>query len=243
MHAPVEAVARGRGEDLVFLRVVEILHLEPRLRFAERRLRQHALPVGLERPEVMLEPGHQRDVPHRSGRPQRIEQMAHHRRIDADVLRLAGLARPGGDEDVARREAGQRLPMMPVAPTTSACWVLSHARCLRMQCAYLRCVAHRRCPIGGLPPREIACPAACRPAGGAHASSTSVRARHRKRGLCASTSSSALAPTLTLFGAIALFLIRQPVRRRVLRRRWRRLVLLRLSDAVGCLGNRHAASP
>ena len=55
VDAPGEAVARGGGEDLVLLRVVEVLDVEPALLLAERRLRQRALAVGLERPEIVLE--------------------------------------------------------------------------------------------------------------------------------------------------------------------------------------------
>jgi hypothetical protein len=51
VHAPAEAVARGRGEDLILLCVVEVLDVEPALLLPERRLRQRALAVGLERPE------------------------------------------------------------------------------------------------------------------------------------------------------------------------------------------------
>lgn len=43
VHAPAEPVALRCRENLVFLRVIEILYVEPRLVLADRRRRQSAL--------------------------------------------------------------------------------------------------------------------------------------------------------------------------------------------------------
>ena len=102
MHAPGEAVARGSREQLVFLGVVEILHAEAGLLLAERRLRQDALSVRLERPEIMLQPGHERDVTRAVGLAEAVEQVADHRRVDPDVLGFGRLPQPGRDEHRVR---------------------------------------------------------------------------------------------------------------------------------------------
>ena len=83
VHAPGEAVALGGGEHLVLLRIIEILDVQPTLFLAERRLRQGALAIGLERPEIMFEAGDQGDMA-RAGTPaQSVEQVAHHRGVVA----------------------------------------------------------------------------------------------------------------------------------------------------------------
>ena len=107
MHAPSEAVALSRRKDLVFLRIVKVLDIQAALLFSKGRLRQLTLAVALERPQVMLQSGDQRDVLH--GLPGRncLQQVAHHARIDADVFSLCRLPQPGREEDVCRRCALQ----------------------------------------------------------------------------------------------------------------------------------------
>ena len=58
MHRPREPVALGRGEEDVLLHVVEVLVRQAGLLLGERRVRLH-LGVRLERPEIVLEPGHE----------------------------------------------------------------------------------------------------------------------------------------------------------------------------------------
>ncbi len=110
VHAPGEAVALGGREQLVLLRVVEVRVRQPVLVLVERRVRQVALAVRLEGTEVVLEPGQQRDVPHRSGGPDGLQDVADHRAVDPDVLRLGLLAGPGGHEDVRRPVPGEGVP-------------------------------------------------------------------------------------------------------------------------------------
>ena len=71
-----------------------------RTHLAEGRGGQAALSVVLERPEVVLQAGDQRDMPDAAAGPQRVKQVAHHGSVDTDVLRLSGLALPGGDENM-----------------------------------------------------------------------------------------------------------------------------------------------
>ena len=73
----------------------------------ERRVRDVALAVRLEGTEVVLEPGQQRDMTHRPRAPDGLQDVADHRAVDADVLRLGLLAGPGGDEDVRRPVPGE----------------------------------------------------------------------------------------------------------------------------------------
>ena len=108
MDAPGEAVARGGGEHLVLLRVIEICDVEPSLLLAERRLRQRALSIGLERPEIMFQAGDQRDMAGARRLGEAVEKIAHHSRVDADVLRLAVLPQPRRDEDGVGGDAAQR---------------------------------------------------------------------------------------------------------------------------------------
>jgi hypothetical protein len=79
VHAPGEAITRGGGEHLVF-------NIEAPLLFAEGRLRKGALPICLERPEIVIEARHQRHVPRPRRLRQAIEQVADHGRIDPNVL-------------------------------------------------------------------------------------------------------------------------------------------------------------
>lgn len=62
MDAPGKTVFLGGSEDFIFLRVVEVLDIQARLRLPERRLWQRALTVGFERAKVVFEPGDQRNV-------------------------------------------------------------------------------------------------------------------------------------------------------------------------------------
>jgi hypothetical protein len=54
VDAPGEAVTLRRGENLVFLRVIEIFDIEPRLLLAKRRRGQRSFAIGLERSEIMF---------------------------------------------------------------------------------------------------------------------------------------------------------------------------------------------
>ena len=107
MDAPAEAVSLRRGKHFIFLRVVEILDVEPRLILAKRRRGQLALAIGLERSEVMFQPGHQCDMLDRAGVRNRIQDVAHHRRIDPDILSLGFLPQPAADEDGAGSQSLQ----------------------------------------------------------------------------------------------------------------------------------------
>ena len=119
MHAPGEAPPPGRREDLVLLRVVEVLDGQPRHLLAERRLRL-GLRVGLERPEVMLQAGDEGDVPEALGRVEGGEQVPHHGAVHRAILRLGRLAHPGRDEDVGGVDAGERRPAAPRGSSRSA---------------------------------------------------------------------------------------------------------------------------
>ena len=94
------------AKDLVLLRVVEVLDVLPALLLAKRGRRHRALAVGLERAEIMLQPGHQRDMSD-PGALQAVQQVAHHAAVDADILGLGGLSQPGGDEHRIRLQAGE----------------------------------------------------------------------------------------------------------------------------------------
>src|SRR5438045_2019830 len=61
MDSPCKTVALGSGEEHVFLGVVEVLVRQPVLVLRERSVWLH-LGVGLERAQVMLEPGHEGDM-------------------------------------------------------------------------------------------------------------------------------------------------------------------------------------
>ncbi len=103
VDAPGEPVTLGRLPELVLLGVVEVRVGQAGLVLVERGVRDVPGAVGLERAQVVLEAGHERDVPHRPGRPHRGQHVAHDAGVDLDVLGLGGLARPGGDEHVRRR--------------------------------------------------------------------------------------------------------------------------------------------
>ena len=109
MHAPGEAPPPGRLEDLVLLRVVEVLDGQPRHLLAERRLRL-GLRVGLERPEVVLQAGDEGDVPEALRRVEGGEQVPHHGAVHRAILRLGRPADPRRDEHVGGIDAGERGP-------------------------------------------------------------------------------------------------------------------------------------
>ena len=106
MDAPAETVARSGGKYLVLLRVIEVFNIESGLVLAERRLRQGAFAVRLERPQIMLQAGHQRDVAGAATLAQTIEQIADHPGVDADILRFRILPQPSGDEHRVGAQVG-----------------------------------------------------------------------------------------------------------------------------------------
>jgi hypothetical protein len=55
MHTPGKAISLGSSEDLVLLRIVEVINFKPALLFAEGGGRQPALAVALEGPKVVLQ--------------------------------------------------------------------------------------------------------------------------------------------------------------------------------------------
>src|SRR5581483_4118087 len=97
--------------------VVEVLVGQPRLLLAERRVGLH-LRVRLERPEVVLQPGDERDVANRPFGGGRVEEVLEHAPVDLAVLRLGRAARPGREEDVRGRGpahgGGDRLAVLQV---------------------------------------------------------------------------------------------------------------------------------
>ena len=107
MHRPGEAVALGGREEHVLLDVVEVLVRQARLLLRERRVRL-GLRVRLERPEVVLEPGDQRDVSDGPLAGDGVEQVPEHAPVDVAVLRLGRAARPRREEHVGRCGAAHR---------------------------------------------------------------------------------------------------------------------------------------
>ena len=89
VHRPREAVALGRLEEDVLLHVVEVLVREARLLLGERRVGL-GLRVRLERPQVVLETGHQRNVLGPIAPRGRIEEVPEHAAVDLAVLGLRG---------------------------------------------------------------------------------------------------------------------------------------------------------
>ena len=87
VHRPRESVALRRSEEDVLLHVVEVLERQARLIFGERRVRLNR-GVRLERPEIVLEPGDERDVANGLLGGGRIEQVLQHAAVDIDVLGL-----------------------------------------------------------------------------------------------------------------------------------------------------------
>ena len=81
-----------------------------RLVLAERRRWQNALPIGLERAEIVFEARNQRHMPHGTGSRRDGQQVAHHGGIDLDILCFGRLTHPGGKEDVGGAQSVQRGP-------------------------------------------------------------------------------------------------------------------------------------
>ena len=107
VNAPAESVAFGSGKQFILLRIIEILHIQPALLFAERRLRQRAFAIGVERPEIMFQARHQRHMAAAIGPGQAVQQVAHHRPVDANILRLRILARPCADNNGVWMDIGE----------------------------------------------------------------------------------------------------------------------------------------
>ena len=105
------------GEEDVLLDVVEILVGQARLIFRERRVRLR-LRVGLERPEVMLETGYERNVSNRFLAGRRVQEVAKHEPVRFAVLGLGRPPRPGREEHVggsgAANSCSDRIPVFEV---------------------------------------------------------------------------------------------------------------------------------
>ncbi len=99
VHRPGETLALSGREELVFLRVVEVGHVEAGLVLTERGVGHRALSVGLERAEVVLESGDESHVLDgcviEGGK-----KVAHHTGVDLDVELLGLLAGPCGEKDL-----------------------------------------------------------------------------------------------------------------------------------------------
>jgi hypothetical protein len=109
VNAPGKTVALGRGVDLVLLRVIKIFDRQARLAFAQGRVGQRAGGrIRVERAQVMLQAGDQRHMAQGFTGRQRRQEVAHHGRIDRDVLGLRCPAHPGRDEHMGRRHLLQR---------------------------------------------------------------------------------------------------------------------------------------
>src|SRR5262249_53235448 len=108
VNGPAEAVTFRRCEHLIFLGIIEILDIEPRLVLPKRRGDQAALAIGFERSEIVLEASYECDVPDRPGRRQCIQQVAHHRRVDQDILCLRFLSKPRTEENMRGTQIAQR---------------------------------------------------------------------------------------------------------------------------------------
>ena len=100
MDGPGEAVACGCCKDLVLLHVVEVFARKTLLFFAERGI-WLCLGVRFERAEIMLRARRQGDMLDPSPL-QSIENVANDSAVHLAILCLGFLARPGGDEHVAR---------------------------------------------------------------------------------------------------------------------------------------------
>lgn len=84
--------------------VVEVLLVEASLTLPIRGFGR-VLCIGLERPEIVLEPGDEGDVLQRAALAGSFEDIAQHRAVDLDVLRFSVLSRPCAEEEVRRVEA------------------------------------------------------------------------------------------------------------------------------------------
>ena len=107
VDAPGKAVTFRRSEHFVFLRVVEIIDIEPRLVLPKWCRDRAALAIGFERSEIVLEASHKCDVLDRAGIRQCIQQVAHHGRVDKDILCLGLLPQPCADENMRRTQIAQ----------------------------------------------------------------------------------------------------------------------------------------
>src|SRR5262245_65853642 len=96
------AAPPGRGEQLVLLGVEEVREGQPRHLLAQRGVRLD-LRVILERPEVVLQPGDEGDVPEARGPIEGGEQVPYQGAVGGDVLLLTRPADPGREENVGGR--------------------------------------------------------------------------------------------------------------------------------------------
>jgi hypothetical protein len=112
VYAPGEAPAPGRVEELVLLGVEEVRDGQSRHLLAQRGVRLD-LRVVLERPEVVLQPGDEGDVPEARGPVEGGEQVPHQGAVRRDVLLRARPADPGREEHIGRVDAGERGPERP----------------------------------------------------------------------------------------------------------------------------------
>ena len=100
VHRPREALSLRLGEEDVLLVVVEVGHRQSLLGLPERRVGGLGC-VRVERAEVVLEPGDERDVLERGCPAGGSEQVGQHGAVDPLVLGLRLLPRPGREDDVA----------------------------------------------------------------------------------------------------------------------------------------------
>ena len=96
MHRPSKAALGCKFEQHIFLRIVEIQPRQTRAAFQKRRVGFH-LGIIIKRAKVVLQPRHQGRMFDRRIR-QPVKQIADHQRVDAHVLGLILLARPGAEE-------------------------------------------------------------------------------------------------------------------------------------------------
>ncbi len=109
VHAPSEAEALRRLVDLVFLVIVEIREGEPRVLFAHRRHRQSSgARISFERPKVVLEAGHQRDVPDAALAADDLERAPHDPGVRLDIFLFAPTPHPDREVDVGRLHPRER---------------------------------------------------------------------------------------------------------------------------------------
>ncbi len=107
MHAPGEAAPLGRVKQDVLLRVVKVQTGQPGRVLAKGRFGAR-LAVSLKGTKVLLGARDQRCVPQACARSKRVEQVAHHRSVDANVFFFRRLTQPGAEKHVGRRERGKR---------------------------------------------------------------------------------------------------------------------------------------
>jgi len=100
VHRPGEALPLRLGEEDVLLVVVEVVDREAGLGLAEGRVRRLGC-VGVEGAEVVLEPGDERHVLELARPAGGGQQVGEHGSVDALVVRLRLLPRPGREHDVA----------------------------------------------------------------------------------------------------------------------------------------------